>query len=165
MTSPAYSVRKLTPSLVRAACGHLPSDRRGEMRRAVRFPCRVTSRAGRLVATHMVDLSPQGMLVLSEERLERGADLIVLFEAADLGLSFGTRATLRRLVEGRRPGDDGRALGFHFDSLAAVSRLILRGHLGTAPAVVPQRDPPPELLRRRREVDYADEVRRAMLET
>jgi hypothetical protein len=78
-------------------------------------------------------------------------------------LWFDTRATLRRVVEGRRPGDGGRALGLHFESLPAVSRLILRGHLGRAPQTVPKRDPPPEVLSRP-PFDYADAVRRTMLE-
>jgi hypothetical protein len=137
----------LTPSLARAACGHIPSNRRGEMRRLVRLGCRVRRRDGRLVADRTVDLSPQGMLVLSDERLDEGTGLDVSFRATDLSIWFDTRATLRRVVEGRRPGDRGRALGLHFESLPAVSRLILRGHLGKAPLVAPQREPPPELAR------------------
>jgi hypothetical protein len=164
MANLAYSFRILTPSLARAACGHLPSNRRGEMRRAIRLGCRVRRRDGRLVGDRTVDLSPQGMLVCSDEHLEDGADLVVSFQATDLCLWFDTHATLRRIVEGRRPGDHGRALGLHFESLPAVARLILRGHLGKAPQTVPQRDPPRELLPGRQEFDYADAVRRILLE-
>jgi len=164
MANVAYSLRLLTPSLTRAACGHLPPNRRGEMRRVVRLGCQVRRRNGRLVGDRTVDLSPQGMLVRSDERLEDGADLVVSFQATELSLWFDTRATLRRTVEGRRPGDDGRSLGLHFESLSAVARLILRGHLGRAPQTAPQRQPPPELTRRSREFDYAEAVRRIMLE-
>jgi PilZ domain-containing protein len=163
MANLAYSLRMLTPSLSRAACGHLPSNRRGEMRRALRLGCRVRRRDGRLVGDRTADLSPQGMLLFSDERLEPDAELVVCFQATELPLWFDTRATLRRVVEGRRPGDGGRALGLKFDSLPAVSRLILRGHLGKAPQTVPKREPPPELVPRR-PFDYADAVLRTMLE-
>jgi hypothetical protein len=148
MTNLSHSLRLLTPSLVRAACGHLPPNRRGEMRRAIQLGCRVRRRDGRLVSDRTMDLSPQGMLVFSDEWLPRGAELFVCFQATELPLWFDTRATVRRVVEGRRPGDCGRALGLHFESLPAVSRLILRGHLRKARPIVPQREPPPELARR-----------------
>jgi len=157
-----YSLQLLTPSLARAACGRLPTNRRGEMRRTVRLGCRVRRRDGRLVGDRTVDLSPQGMLVLSDERLDNGAELVVSFQATELSLWFDTRATLRRVVEGRRPGDGGRAFGLHFDSLPAVSRLILRGHLRKVPQVAPQRELPVDL--RPRGFDYADAVRRIMQE-
>ena len=145
MSNLAYTLRLLTPSLVQAACGHLPPNRRGEMRRLIRLGCRVRRRDGRLVADRSVDLSPQGMLVLSDEHVAFGAELVVSFQTTELPLWFDTRATLRRVVEGRRPGDRGRALGLHFDSLPPVSRLILRGHLRKSPLLVPQREPPPQL--------------------
>jgi hypothetical protein len=148
MTNLAHSLRMLTPSLVRAAHGHLAPNRRGEMRRALRLGCRVRRRDGRLVGDRTMDLSPQGMLVFSDEWLPRGAELLVCFQAIELPVWFDTRATVRRVVEGRRPGDHGRALGLHFESLPAVSRLILRGHLRKAPLIAPQRELPPELVPR-----------------
>jgi len=160
MATLRHALRMLTPSLVRAACGHLPPNRRGEMRRALRLGCRVRRRDGRLVADRTVDLSPQGMLVLSDERLEPGAQLVVSFQTTELPIWFDTDATLARVVHGRRPGDDGRAIGLRFSSLPAVSRLILRGHLRTAPLAPSQREPPPELLWR--PYDYAEAVRRVM---
>jgi PilZ domain len=162
MSTLAHSVRILTPSIVRAACGHLPPNRRGEMRRAVRLGCRVRRFGGGLVGDRTVDLSPQGLLVVSDERIEPGTEVVVSFQATDLPVWFDTRATIRRIVEGRRPTDGGRALGLHFDSLPAVSRLILRGYLRKAPPVAPQRELPPELLPRR--TDYAEAVRRAMFD-
>lgn len=158
----AYSLRMLTPSLARSACGRLPTNRRGEMRRSMRLGCRVRRRDGRLVGDRSVDLSPQGMLVLSDERLDYGMELLVSFQATELPLWFDTRATLCRVVEGRRPGDGGRALGLHFESLPAVSRLILRGHLRKAPQVQPQRELPVDMRPRAFAFDYADAVRRIM---
>jgi hypothetical protein len=162
MANLAHSFRMLTPSLVRAACGNLPANRRGEMRRAVRLGCRVRRRDGRLIGDRTADLSPQGLLVYSDEYLPRGARLLVSFQTTELPLWFDTFATVSRTVEGRRPADSGRALGLHFESLPAVSRLILRGHLRKAPPIVPQREPPPEQVRRA--FDYAEAVRQVMLE-
>jgi hypothetical protein len=160
MTNSAHSLRLLTPSLVRAACGHLAPNRRGEMRRTVRLGCRVRRRDGRLVGDRAMDLSPQGILVFSDEQLPAGAELVVSFQTTDLPLWFDTRATVRRVIEGRRPGDRGRAIGLHFETLPAVSRLILRGHLRKAPPIVPQRSLPPELVRP--SVDYAAALRRML---
>jgi hypothetical protein len=160
MMNPAHSIRLLTPSLARAACGHTAPNRRGEMRRTVRLGCRVRRRDGRLVGDRAMDLSPQGMLVFSDEYLPAGAELVVSFQTTDLPLWFDTRATLRRVIEGRRPGDPGRAFGLHFDSLPAVSRLILRGHLRKSPPIVPQRPLPPELVRP--SIDYASTLRRML---
>lgn len=162
MSTVAHSLRMLTPSVVRAACGHLPPNRRGEMRRAIRLGCRVRRFGGALVGDRTVDLSPQGLLVFSDERIDRGTELVVSFQATELPVWFETRATVRRIVQGRRPADRGRALGLHFESLPAVSRLILRGFLRRAPPIAPQREVPPERVPHR--TDYAEAVRRAMFD-
>jgi hypothetical protein len=67
-----------------------------------------------------------------------------------------------RIVEGRRPGDDGRALGLRLHPLPAVSRLILRGHLRKLPVMPAHREPPPELAEgedQTRPTDYAQIVK------
>jgi hypothetical protein len=149
------SIRLLTPSLARAACGGLPPNRRGEIRRALRFGCRVRRMDNlRLVGDRAVDLSPKGMLLLSDERLVAETIVQVSFMSTELPLWFDTRATMVRVVEGRRPGDSGRALGLRFDSLPSVARLILRGHLTKVPVTTPQREVPLD-LRQRRDPDYA----------
>ncbi|HXX67062.1 MAG TPA: PilZ domain-containing protein [Polyangiaceae bacterium] len=148
------SVRLLTPSLARAACGGLPPNRRGEIRRALRFGCRVRRTDNlRIVGDRAVDLSPKGMLLLSDERLGCGTDLQVSFMSTDFPIWFDTQATMVRVVEGRRPGDSGRALGIRFDSLPSVARLILRGHLQRVPPTTPQREVPLD-LRQKRDPDY-----------
>jgi len=140
------SVRLLTPSLARAACGGLPPNRRGEIRRELRFGCRVRRMDGmRLVGDRAVDLSPKGMLVLSDEKLDPRTTLQVSFMSSELPIWFDTRATMVRVVEGRRPGDSGRALGLRFESLPSVARLILRGHLKKVPPTAPQREVPLDL--------------------
>jgi hypothetical protein len=105
------------------------------------------------VGDRTVDLSPQGMLVLSDERIVEGAELVVSFQATELPIWFDTMATVSRIVEGRRPGDSGRALGIRFETLPAVSRLILRGHLRQLPVTRARREPPPPLTPR--DPDYA----------
>jgi hypothetical protein len=143
----ARSLRILTPSLTRASCNGPPPNRRGEIRRLTRLRCTVRRMdTWRLVGDRTLDLSPEGMLLLSDERLGSGMDLIVSFQATELPIWFDTLATVRRIVEGRRPGDAGRALGVHFESLPAVSRLILRGYLRRHPMTSARRELPVELV-------------------
>lgn len=154
------SLRLLTPSLTRSACGRLPPNRRGEIRRSACLGVRVRRwESDRLVGDRTLDLSPQGMLVMSDERIDEGSDLLVSFQATELPIWFDTRATVTRIVQGRRPGDVGRALGLRFDSLPAVSRLILRGHLKKHPPALAQREPPVELRRKKADPDYAQIVK------
>jgi hypothetical protein len=154
----ARSLQMLTPSLHRAACNGPPPNRRGEMRRAARLGCTVRRMdTWRLVGDRTVDLSPQGMLLLSDERLEWGTELVVSFQATELPIWFDTLASITRVVEGRRPGDAGRALGVHFETLPSVSRLILRGHLRRHPPTLSRRERPVELTPV--DPDYAQRVR------
>jgi hypothetical protein len=150
----------LTPSL-RQAVGELfaPVNRRREVRRLVRLGCRVVHRGDwRLLGDRTVDLSPQGVLVLSDEPVETGDDVLVSFQATDLPIWFDTTASVARVIEGRRPNDRGRALGLTFHSLPAVQRLILRGHLRRLPPAPAQRALPLE-VQPEPAVDYAAIVR------
>ena len=155
------SLRLLTPSLSRAACGRLAVNRRREMRRSVRIGCRVRRMDDwRLLGDRTVDLSAQGMLVLSDERVDEGTDVVVSFQATELPIWFDACGKLARIVEGRRPGDPGRALGLHFETLPAVSRLILRGFLRKQPTTRAQRELPLDLAVEQPElIDYAGDVR------
>ena len=156
------SLRMLTPSLARSACGHLPTNRRREMRRLVRLACRVRRMEDwRLLGDRALDLSPEGMLVLSDERVVEGTELVVSFQATELPIWFDACAKITRIIEGRRPGDPGRALGVHFETLPAVSRLILRGFLRRHPMTPAQREPPLDVLQLAG-LDYAAQVHRAI---
>jgi PilZ domain-containing protein len=151
-------VRILTPTLAGAADRTSPGNRRGEIRRSVYLGCRVKRvTSSGLVGDRSLDLSPQGMFVLSDENLEPGAELVVSFQATDLPIWFDTRATVARLVAGRRLGDDGRGFGLRFRTLPAVSRIILRGHLRKAPRAAPQRWP--VAAPQSKDPDYAQLVR------
>lgn len=152
------SFRLLTPSLTRAACGRLPPNRRREIRRSAVLGCRVRRlETSRLVGDRTLDLSPQGMLLASDEGLLEGTELMVSFMATELPIWFDTQATVTRIVQGRRPGDAGRALGLRFDTLPAVSRLLLRGHLRKHPVAPAQREPPLDL--KKKDPDYAQIVK------
>ncbi len=158
LSDSSSSLRLLTPSVARAFRGSIARNRRHELRRATRLGCRVRRLDDwSLVGDRTLDLSPQGMLVLSDERLEFGLDVVVSFQATELPIWFDTMAKVVRVVEGRRPGDAGRALGVRFETLPAVSRLILRGHLRRLPTPPPQREPPIELCPK--DPDYAQIVR------
>jgi hypothetical protein len=133
------------------------------MRRTIRLGCRVRRiEDWRLLGDRTVDLSPQGMLVLSDEAVDEGTTLVVSFQATELPIWFDTCATVTRVVQGRRPADPGRALGIQFDTLPPVSRLILRGFLRKHPIVRASREPPLDVGRAQpdADVDYADAVRR-----
>jgi hypothetical protein len=126
------------------------NDRRST-RHHLRIDCEVVrERDFRLVGHRTLDLSPDGMLVRMAGDVDIGEPLIVSFQTTALGLWFDAEAQVTRIVKGRRPEDEGRALGLRFVDLAPVSRLILRGHLRRVPPVLPQRP-----LR----VDYAATVR------
>jgi len=99
------------------------------------------------------------MFVLSDERVEPGTDLLVSFRATDLPIWFDTRATVARVVAGRRLGDDGRGFGLRFQGFPAVSRLILRGHLRRAPRAAPQRWPGVPARQPNADPDYAQVVK------
>jgi len=126
------------------------NDRR-EVRRAVGLACTVVrERDFRVVAHQALDISPDGMLVSTEQPLEVGENMIVSFRATQLGLWFDTEASVARIVKGRRDGDRGAAIGLSFSTLDRVKRLILRGHL---------RRVPPPLPRRTQRIDWTATIR------
>jgi hypothetical protein len=130
------------------------NDRR-EVRRRVSLSCRVVRESDfRLLGTHAIDLSPDGMCVMSIRDAEPGESLVVTFKATELGLWFDAEATIARVLRGRRPTDRGRCLGVSFTNFDPVSRLILRHHLRRTAPPVPQRSRP---------IDYAATVKRIAL--
>jgi hypothetical protein len=144
---PLGPVGLLTASLSLAALGgRRRPNRRSEVRRSLYMACRVRRlRDLRWVADRLLDLSPQGMLALSDEVLEPGAELFVSFRATELPLWFDTRAVVARVIQDRRVNDTGRAIGLRFLTLPAVSRVILRGHLRKTAMTEPRRARPLDL--------------------
>jgi len=116
-------------------------------RHALRIPCQVVREDDfELVSDRTIDMSSSGMLVRSDAEVAIGDCVIVAFQATPLGLWFESEAKVTRIVRGRRPGDNGRAVGLRFTDMPAISRLILRGHLKRVPPPVPKRA---------RRIDYA----------
>jgi len=120
---------------------------RRSMRRAVRLECEVVREHDfKLIASHAVDLSPDGMLVLADAVVLTGEDVIISFRTPFSNHWFDACGTIARVVHGRRPGDFGPCFGIHFDDAEEVSRIVLEQKL---------RRLPPPLPRRAARLDYA----------
>jgi hypothetical protein len=132
-------------------------ERRAEIRHRIDLVCVLRRRYWRFSRARVIDLSADGMLVSFEQRLDDGASLEVSFKAAEPAIWFDARATVTRLVRGRRARDSGPALAMRFESLSAVAHLILRGHLRNLPRPPPLREPPAALVAKSE--DYAGIVR------
>ncbi len=133
------------------------ATQRRVMRRAIRVDCQVVREYDfRLLGDWAIDLSPDGMLVVTRDEVLTGEDVIVSFSIPRTRVIVDAVATVARVVHGRRPSDrHRRALGIAFDSLTADHRRLLRASL---------RDIPPPLPTRARRVDYAASVHLAALE-
>jgi len=121
--------------LVRASGRHT-------IRRAVEVSCCVVRQSdGKIIGRRGFDLSPYGMRVeLKDIDVELGDRFFVCFRTTPFGIWFYTDAHATRVLHGRRPKEEGRALGLKFGSLSAVSRLCIRGALRRVPPHLPQRD-------------------------
>jgi hypothetical protein len=116
------------------------TNQRRAIRRAYLLPCTVLRQDDFMpLGEYALDVSPDGMLVMTESDAERGQRLVVSFQATNLNLWFHAEARIARVVEGRRPGDRGRCLGVEFTHLDPVKRYILRGSLRSVPPPVPRR--------------------------
>lgn len=131
------------------------AQQRRILRRSVRVDCQVVrERDFRLVGSRSLDLSPQGMLVMAQERVLTGEPLIVAFRLPFSDRWFDTEATVARVIHGRRPGDLGRSFGVSFESFDEGTQACIRSAL---------RGVPPPLPQRARRVDYAATVALAAL--
>mgnify|MGYP000851914692 CR=1 FL=1 len=118
------------------------------MRRAVSLSCQVVREDDfRLIGDETLDISPDGMLVRTDRKdVTLGQQLIVTFKATELGIWFDTEATVARVLNGRRWGESGCAVGVRFaDSteeggpvLDPVRRMILRGAFRRRPPPLPK---------------------------
>ncbi len=123
------------------------------MRRSVRIECQVVREHDfKLVGSRAIDLSPEGMLLLSEARVLTGEELIVAFRAPSTRRWMDCMATVARVIHGRRPGDWGTCLGVSFEMMDDAMRARLRAEL---------RGIPPPMPARAARIDYAATVSRA----
>ena len=122
-------------------------SQRRSVRRAVRIECEVVREHDfKRIASHVVDPSPDGMLVLADATVLTGEDVIISFRAPASPLWFDACGTIARVVHGRRPGDFGPCFGIHFDDGDDIMRTVLAHKL---------RKIPPPLPRRAARLDYA----------
>jgi hypothetical protein len=110
--------------------------RRQSFRRAVFLPCQVVrERDFRLVSSLALDVSTEGILVLTGARVLTGESLLVSFRSPRGANWFDMEATVARVVHGRRPGDRGRCLGLRFDPLGEADTIrLFEGIRGLPPA-------------------------------
>ncbi len=124
------------------------------MRHAANLTCEVVREADFCrIGTRTLDVSTEGMRVAIDECEEVcvGDDLFVAVQLTPMGLWFDAKATVTRVVHGRRPGDKGPEIGIRFQNLSSIAKLILKGAV---------RKVPPPLPKRANRVDYAESVRR-----
>ena len=111
---------------------------RKAFRRGVLVSCEVVREHDfRRVARIGLDLSTEGMLVKADARVLTGEEVLVCFRAP-FGRWFDARATVARVIHGRRPGDVGPCLGLEFydhdDAFRSALFEHLRGWPGRTPA-------------------------------
>ena len=112
---------------------------RRAFRRGVLVTCEVVREHDfRRVARVGIDLSTEGMLVKADARVLTGEELLVAFRAP-YGRWFDVRATVARVIHGRRPGDAGPCLGLEFFDHDDEWRSSLFEHLRGWPARPPMR--------------------------
>lgn len=129
----------------------LSARQRHTLRRAADVSCQVVAERGfRLLGERTLDLSTDGMLLRSDAEVGIGEEVLVALRMPG-GISWlDAEARVTRIVEGRREGDRGRAIGLRFERMDNVDRVLLGASLRGMPPPVPGRR-----LRR----DYATTVR------
>lgn len=134
----------------------LRESRRIASRRAIVLPCQaVREHDFKLVADRTLDVSAEGLLLPLRERILTGDSLIVSFQIP--GMWIDAEATVARVIHGRRPADDGLAIGVMFDRLAPSARAALAGFLHGYRAPLPRRGPLSRLRRGGEPPRLADE--------
>lgn len=112
----------------------MPVHHRKAFRHAVDLRCRIVrERDFRFVAERAVDLSTDGMLVVTNEQVLTGEPLIVSFRAPRGSRWIDAEAVVARVIHGRRPGERGRRLGLAFHGLDHEARHALFQSLRTLP--------------------------------
>jgi len=145
----------------------VPVRERKTPRHAVRLDCQVVrERDFKLLSEHAIDLSAEGMLVLTDERVLTGEEVIVSFRVPTLRAWFDAEALVARVVHGRRPTDPGgarlaapdfqpsRGLGLRFSHFGRVSSSYIKAGLHRLPPTLPGREP---------RIDYAESIARIMM--
>jgi c-di-GMP-binding flagellar brake protein YcgR len=113
---------------------------RRAFRREVFLRCQaVRERDFRLVSDLALDLSTDGMLVTTNERVLTGEPLLVSFRLPRSQRWLDLSATVARVVHGRRPADRGRCLGLTFQGIDPRAQRLLFEQLKGLPPPDPAR--------------------------
>lgn len=131
-------------------------SRRGASRREVVLPCQaVREHDFKLIADRTIDISAEGLLLPLRTRVLTGETLILSF--AIPGMWIDAEGVVARVVHGRRPGDDGLAVGVLFDRISPAARAALAGFLHGRREPLPRRGPLARLRRGVEAPSLADE--------
>jgi len=123
------------------------ADERRSVRRDVEVECQVVrAQGGEVLAERAVDLSIDGMLVLSSAACLLGESMLATFRLPGTPSWVTLPARVARVIAGRRHNDPGRAIALEFEVLDVEVQRSLRAALEMLP------EPPPGRARR---VDYA----------
>ena len=119
-------------------------SRRLSTRREVVAPCQAVRESDfRLLADRTLDVSVDGLLLpidlVHGVVPTLGDALIVSFPIP--GAWIDAEATVVRIVHGRRPNDEGAAIGISFDVIGVGARAALAGWLHGRPPPLPRRGP------------------------
>jgi hypothetical protein len=118
-----------------------PSPRTA-FRRYVRLDCQVVREHDfKIIADLAFDLSTEGMLVSTRERVLSGEEVIVSFKPPKSNRWVDAQATVARVIHGRRPTDRGRSLGLTFHAMDPMDKEHLWEALRGLAAPEPARDP------------------------
>jgi hypothetical protein len=132
------------------------ASQRTAVRRAVPIECQVVRESDfKLVGRWGLDISSDGMLIVSDARVLTGDDVIVSFRVPRTHHWIDCEAHVARVIHGRRPSDRARGLGLSFHSLGADTRWQIRSTLRDLPPPLPSREP---------RVDYAATIHMLALE-
>ncbi len=139
------------------AAAVLRESRRNAARREVTLPCQaVREHDFRLIAERTLDISAEGMLLPLRTEVAIGESVLVSFQIP--GRWIDLEATVARIVHGRRPGDDGLAVGLVFHAIAPSARAALAAYLHGRRTPLPRRGPLASLRRGAPAPRLADEA-------
>ncbi len=113
---------------------------RRSVRRVVRTRCQaVALDEFRLIGDRILDLSPRGLLLACDDRVETGQELVISFQAPHGGPWIDVEAEVARVIGGWRPYDPGYAAGLRFTHIEQRARGELLTRLAGFPPPIPQR--------------------------